>query len=570
MNEKKDNKGNEKSDYVSLSHDEMEKIEDHIRKYLGDFKMVIHEKESEVVHIDVIPLILDDRFPFNMLVSMGMSAKPMNVPDYADASEYAELVMLLPKDWKLDEKYWTDKKYFWPISVIKHLARFPHMNDTFLAFGHTINNGGNSGRSEPYADNTELNNMFIDEPRMLPEGFNHLKISDEKTIDFLCLVPIYEEELEFKRLLSANALIILLEDNGISQVVDITRKNCNEENSIGLNNSFSIRDDHPRGDKEKLKNFEESIQLLRQNKCDEALHHFKQSSDAVDFRHPAYRNEIQKFLSLATEMIVADRKKGNEKLGEDFSIKIRDHWFTLVSNEYDYGDDDKAAHYVDQALKINNDLDFEDTALASEIYGQTEQFEKILLVCNLYLKHDPNEEFFIEDKVDALLGLGRYKEALKNLEKIIKLSSFDNLRWDDLRISLLNLNGKYSEAIQALDKRLKKYNNKSDISYDRAYALYKIGKIEEVVSVLKRSTQTSTGDDDRIANLLYFLGYIIATEFNNLAESLKYLKKAHKLNPSISIIKKTIDIIEKAISSKETGETIKTELPQYTYVFQFW
>jgi hypothetical protein len=214
--------GDKKSGYARLTEDHMGKIQNHVRKYIGDFENVIHESDSNFVHMDVLPLTFQDKHPFNILVTMGMSAKPMNVHPKADTSKYAELLILLPKDWRLSERNWKEKKYSWPISVIRHLGIFPHVNNTFFGYGHTISNGE---PTKPYAENTELCYMFFDKPRILPKGFSHLKLDDKKVIDFLCLMPIYEEEFEFKSVLGADALVELFKDNNVSQVVDTKREN---------------------------------------------------------------------------------------------------------------------------------------------------------------------------------------------------------------------------------------------------------------------------------------------------------------------------------------------------------
>ena len=222
--------GDEKTGFAMLTEEHMEKIANHVTKYLGKSKEVFHETDSKYVHLDVIPVTLQDKYPYNILVTMGMSAKPMNVPKEAEASKYAELVIILPKDWKLTPEYWKEKKYSWPINAIKNMGLFPHANDTFFGYGHTINNGN---PVQPYSDDTELSYMFFDKPRMFPAGFSSLKIDDTKEIDFLCLMPIYKEEFEFKSILGADALVELFKDNNVSQVVDIKRENiCIDFNEI--------------------------------------------------------------------------------------------------------------------------------------------------------------------------------------------------------------------------------------------------------------------------------------------------------------------------------------------------
>ena len=81
-----------------------------------------------------------------------MGAHRMNVPE--ELVEYklerAELAIALPADWKLDQESMKDEKWYWPIRLLKSLARLPINCDSWLGHGHTVEN------REPFADNTKL------------------------------------------------------------------------------------------------------------------------------------------------------------------------------------------------------------------------------------------------------------------------------------------------------------------------------------------------------------------------------------------------------------------------------
>ena len=53
-------------------------------------------------------------------------------------------------------------------------------------------------------------------------------MDDTKVIEFLCLVPIYEEEFNYKTALGADALVEAFKKENISQVLDMKRKNSCE------------------------------------------------------------------------------------------------------------------------------------------------------------------------------------------------------------------------------------------------------------------------------------------------------------------------------------------------------
>jgi hypothetical protein len=168
-----------------------------------------------------------------------MSDKPMNVPEEFDDRKYAELCVLLPKDWQIDatshltlEETFIDENGYWPVHWLKFIARLPHQYDTWVGHGHTISNGEDV---EPLAENTKLCCMFLYPSITLGKDFFNLKINEHKTVKFYCLYPLYKEEMDFKLKNSADALIDKFEKYNISDVIDINRKNtCVKKGFLGL------------------------------------------------------------------------------------------------------------------------------------------------------------------------------------------------------------------------------------------------------------------------------------------------------------------------------------------------
>ena len=67
---------------------------------------------------------------------MGMGAHRMNVPE--ELAEYklerAELAIALPGNWKLKHEDLKNERWYWPIRLLKTLARLPIASDTWLGF----------------------------------------------------------------------------------------------------------------------------------------------------------------------------------------------------------------------------------------------------------------------------------------------------------------------------------------------------------------------------------------------------------------------------------------------------
>ncbi|GAA4056249.1 suppressor of fused domain protein [Hymenobacter glaciei] len=211
--------------------DNIKAISEHIERHLGPVSGVYHEILSDKVHLDVHVVPPSADFPFYTLVTSGMSDRPMHVPPEAPTDEappYAELCILLPSTWNIpngtDEvaTAFEDENVYWPIRWLKMLARLPHEYGTWLGFGHTIPNGEDA---EPFADGTELGCMLLLTALSLPEEFQTLVISPEKTVKFYTLYPIYREEMDLKMEQGADALIDRFEACDIGDVLDLNRPN---------------------------------------------------------------------------------------------------------------------------------------------------------------------------------------------------------------------------------------------------------------------------------------------------------------------------------------------------------
>ncbi|RSK46326.1 suppressor of fused domain protein [Hymenobacter perfusus] len=214
----------------------IEAISRHIEQHIGPVTGVFHELISDKVHLDVHIVAPTKDFPFYTLVTSGMSDLPMTVPADAESSAYAELCILLPSTWPLSDVGQADStptdEAYWPIGWMKFIARFPHEYHTWLGSGHTIPNGE---QAEPYAADTKLGCMLLLPSISLPEEFRELRVTDEKTIHFYCLYPIYKEEMELKMKKGVDALLDKFDEVGISDVIDVARPNvAKKKGFLGL------------------------------------------------------------------------------------------------------------------------------------------------------------------------------------------------------------------------------------------------------------------------------------------------------------------------------------------------
>jgi hypothetical protein len=200
----------------------IEQISNHIEAHFGKVDGVFHEIVSDTVHIDVHFVRATEDFPFVRVVTSGMSDLPMTVPEGVETPRFAELLMTLPGDWRVDQESFKDEAWYWPIRLLKGLARLPHKYKTWLGFGHTVPNGE---PPEPYAATTQLCGAIVLHSVTVPDDFHTLRIDEHKEITFFAVVPIYAEEMNLKLRLGTDTLLDKLGAMEVSDVVDLSRRN---------------------------------------------------------------------------------------------------------------------------------------------------------------------------------------------------------------------------------------------------------------------------------------------------------------------------------------------------------
>lgn len=200
----------------------LEEISNHIEKYAGKIEMVFHELISDQVHIDLHWVKPTAERPYHTLVTSGMSNKPMTTPAEMNNFRYAELSICLPADWKISQEAFEDEENYWPLRWLKILSRFPHEYNTWLGYGHTIPNGNPPA---PFSGRTNLNTMILLPSILFNPEFHTLKISEEKTIHFYTIYPLYMEEVDLKMRKGAEALFDGFERIGLTDVLETDREN---------------------------------------------------------------------------------------------------------------------------------------------------------------------------------------------------------------------------------------------------------------------------------------------------------------------------------------------------------
>lgn len=198
------------------SEEELTAVENYIVQTFGEYDFVFHEVFSPDVHVDIAIINPTRARPFHTLVTIGMGAHRMNVPSHlADKKlERAEMMICLPSSWDIAN---DDEKWYWPMRWLKVMARLPITNDTWLGWGHTV------PHEKPFANNTELSSIMLINPGLffMDREQTPCRLPNGDEVRFYQMVPLFEDELNYKQTHDADKLIALLDEDAI--IVDVNR-----------------------------------------------------------------------------------------------------------------------------------------------------------------------------------------------------------------------------------------------------------------------------------------------------------------------------------------------------------
>ena len=199
---------------LTYSEKEVALVERHIGMLFGEIGNVFHEIVSPDLHIDIQVIPPTEGRNYYTLVTTGMGAYRMTVPELLAKERFnrAELAIRLPADWELHSQ---DEKWFWPIRVLKTIARLPYLNQSWLSFSHSFDFGA------PFSEDTKMSAVLLDfsfddiRPCTLPNGDN---------VVFYDVIPIYKEEMEHRFEMNPSDFLDIFTPEELHGVLDINRK----------------------------------------------------------------------------------------------------------------------------------------------------------------------------------------------------------------------------------------------------------------------------------------------------------------------------------------------------------
>jgi hypothetical protein len=198
-----------------------EAIAEVIGRRIGVAPNVLHEIVSDRIHVDVHVVPPTSERPVWTCYTTGLSDLPMTIPAGArgQVQEYAELIVELPGEWKMEHEAWSDERWYFPIRWLKQLARLPHDYGTWLGDGHTIPNGD---PAKPLAPGVPQTGWLVHYAYDL-EDDAIVKVRPDKHVALLRIMPLYPDEMDFKLREGLDALFKRFDAAKVSWTVDVAR-----------------------------------------------------------------------------------------------------------------------------------------------------------------------------------------------------------------------------------------------------------------------------------------------------------------------------------------------------------
>ena len=196
----------------------------HIDQYFGIYTQILtdYSNPEYPIEITIIPPRLEH--DYYTLVTVGLSRHRMGFPEERreEKLERAELLINLPRDWKLTKADCREERWNWPIRMLLATARFAMEDpEVGLESRTTLSKGEEDA---PLVEDTDLRGEILLCPGVFGEDSFFCRLPDGDEVNFYQVIPLYWEELQYKLEHGSDALLDLCPDESL-EVIDPHRLN---------------------------------------------------------------------------------------------------------------------------------------------------------------------------------------------------------------------------------------------------------------------------------------------------------------------------------------------------------
>lgn len=181
-----------------------------LKERLGEdnFEEMLPQREGD---LSLLKIKIQKRSEITVIMTNGLSHYRMPVPEKLIGYEYNELYFCLPSYWDFETAQGE-----WVLNWIQKLAKHVVEKQTWFGVGHTIPNGN---PAEAISPTMQQKYLFLTEPVFLKDELQPL-IMGASSVNFLAVLPIFEDEMDYKMGKGTYKFQKKLHGKGISELLD--------------------------------------------------------------------------------------------------------------------------------------------------------------------------------------------------------------------------------------------------------------------------------------------------------------------------------------------------------------
>lgn len=165
----------------------------------------------------LLEIKIEMRSEITVLMTNGLSEYVMPVPEKFKERANIELYFCLPSYWDL-----TTENGKWVIDWIQKLAKHCIEKEKWFGIGHTFPNGN---PALPLSVTMKQKYLMLNTPYFLENELAPIEEGNQN-IHFLAIIPIFEDEMDYKMGKGTYKLLQKIEGKGISELLDDYRMSC--------------------------------------------------------------------------------------------------------------------------------------------------------------------------------------------------------------------------------------------------------------------------------------------------------------------------------------------------------
>ena len=164
-----------------------------------------------------IPLLILDlelNSPVTVVVTNGLSDYKMPVPEKWKEREHNELYFCLPSYWEWEDR--ENPQMNWVFYWIQRLAKHVKEKETWFGHGHSMPCGKEMAA---LSATMKQNHFMLADPILLEMEMAPIQV-EEKDIHFLSIIPLFQDEMDYKQSQGTFKFSQKLNNNGITEKLD--------------------------------------------------------------------------------------------------------------------------------------------------------------------------------------------------------------------------------------------------------------------------------------------------------------------------------------------------------------